>query len=215
MPHIENQTILQACGHLLIVAAPSGAGKTSLVRALLAADAQIRVSVSYTTRPPRPGEQDGIDYHFIDRARFAELIAADALLEHAEVHGNHYGTGRALVEAERQAGFDVLLEIDWQGAHQVRSRVAQTCSIFILPPSREVLLDRLQRRGADSAEVIARRMDNAREEIAHHGDFDYLIVNDDFDHALADLRAIISAQRLQRAVQVQRQARLIEQLLQP
>lgn len=203
----------QATGSLLIVAAPSGAGKTSLVKALLDADPQIEVSVSYTTRAPRPGEVDGVHYHFIDRARFAELIAADALLEHAEVHGNHYGTGRALVEAQLASGRDVLLEIDWQGAHQVRTRVAHTCSIFILPPSLQALLERLQHRGQDSAEVIARRIDNAREEIAHYGDFDYLVVNDSFEDALLELRAIVTAQRLHRSVQSVRQAQLLEQLL--
>jgi guanylate kinase len=200
-------------GSLLIVAAPSGAGKTSLVKALLEADPQIEVSVSYTTRAPRPGEHDGIHYHFIDRARFAELIAADALLEHAEVHGNHYGTGRSLVEAQLASGRDVLLEIDWQGAHQVRTRVAHTCSIFILPPSLQALLERLQHRGQDSAEVIARRIENAREEIAHYGDFDYLVVNDSFNDALQELRAIVTAQRLHRSVQSVRHARLLEQLL--
>jgi guanylate kinase len=204
---------LTAAGSLLIVAAPSGAGKTSLVNALLAADSQIRVSVSYTTRAPRPGEIHGEHYHFIDRAGFAELIAADALLEHAEVHGNHYGTGRALVDAELATGRDVLLEIDWQGAHQVRTRVAHTCSIFILPPSLQALLERLKHRGQDSAEVIAERVQNAREEISHYGDFDYLIVNDCFDQALTELKAIVTAQRLHRSVQSVRQTQLLGQLL--
>ena len=200
-------------GQLIIVAAPSGAGKTSLVKALLESDPQLRVSVSYTSRPPRPGEIDGVHYHFIDATRFAPLIAGDALLEHAEVHGFHYGTGRAEVEAELLAGHDVLLEIDWQGAAQVRERMPRARSIFILPPSRDSLLERLNKRGLDSAEVIARRIHNAREEIAHAADFDFLIVNDRFEQALSELRSIITAQRLHRAVQQVRLAQLLQQLL--
>jgi len=200
-------------GQLLIVAAPSGAGKTSLVQALLSEDKELRLSVSYTTRAPRPGEIHGMHYDFVNRAAFDQLVADGQLLEYAEVHGHFYGTGRQRVESELAQSLDVLLEIDWQGARQVCQRFPGTHSVFILPPSRVALMDRLQKRGQDSQEVIARRLANARGEIAHCLEFDYLIVNDDFNRALADLRAIVHAVRLKRAAQVKRQQVLIEQLL--
>lgn len=200
-------------GLLYIVSAPSGAGKTSLLRALLAADPGLRLSVSHTTRAPRPGERDGEHYHFVSTERFQALVAADAFLEHANVHGYGYGTARATVEAARRDGVDLVLEIDWQGAAQVRRKVPGTVSIFILPPSRAVLRERLERRGQDSAEVIARRLANARGEIAHAAEFDYWVINEHFDRALADLKHIVAAARLARDAQQARHRDLIAQLL--
>jgi guanylate kinase len=200
-------------GNLLIVAAPSGAGKTSLVRELLRADPKLCVSVSHTTRAPRPGEVNGQHYHFIDRSGFEALIAEDAFLEWAEVHGNFYGTSKAGVLTKLEAEFDVILEIDWQGARQIRSRFPQVKSIFVLPPSKETLLFRLQNRGQDSEAVIAKRIANAREEMAHCGEFDFIIINDQFDLALQQLKTIIQANRLSASVQVKREAALIEKLL--
>jgi guanylate kinase len=200
-------------GILFIVSAPSGAGKSSLLKELLAADRQLALSVSHTTRPPRPGEQDGMHYHFVTPEAFAELVAAGALLEHAEVFGNHYGTTEAAVRQQLAAGRDVVLEIDWQGARQVRSRFPAAVSIFILPPSLAALQQRLASRGQDSAEVIAGRMAEARSELSHHGEYDYLVVNDDFATALADLAAIARAERLRADRQRQRQAAVLAELL--
>jgi guanylate kinase len=202
-------------GSLIIVAAPSGAGKTSLVARLLRDDPGIALSVSWTTRPPRPGEQDGVHYHYTDVEHFRSLIDADALLEWAEVHGNYYGTARDRVLAELARGRDVLLEIDWQGARQVKQRLPFAQGIFILPPSRDTLLERLTRRGQDSAEVIARRLANARGEIEHHAEFDFLLVNDSFEATLAQLKHVVEAIRLQSRPQRQRHAALIAQLLNP
>ncbi len=200
-------------GTLFIVAAPSGAGKTSLVRALLESEPDLQLSISHTTRTPRPGEQDGVHYHFIDDAEFQRQVANGAFLEHAKVFGRHYGTGRVDVERHLHDGRDVLLEIDWQGAQQVCAAMPDCASIFILPPSRETLRQRLQARGQDSDEEIARRTDKARGEMSHHGEFEYLVVNDDFAHALADLRAIVRAERLRGMRQRRRQQTLIQQLL--
>jgi len=183
-------------GNLFIVSAPSGAGKSSLVKALLERDPAIRLSVSYTTRAPRPSEMEGVHYHFVSAAEFHERLAGGEFLECAEVYGNHYGTSQPWIEAERAAGRDILLEIDWQGAAQVRRLVPDAISIFILPPSLEELRRRLHGRGSDSEEVIARRMASAREEISHCLEFDYLLVNDHFDDALDDLLAIARTQRL-------------------
>lgn len=202
-----------APGCLIVVAAPSGAGKTTLVRMLAAADPKVRLSVSYTTRDPRPGEIDGEHYHFVDRACFESLIADAALVEHALVHGNHYGTSRLDLQGAVEAGFDVILEIDWQGARQVRAQWPEAISIFVLPPSPQTLIERLNRRGQDSAEVIARRLANARAEIEHHDEFDYLIVNDDLDQAFAALRSIVNAQRHRSARQCVEHAQLIGDLL--
>jgi guanylate kinase len=202
-----------ASGNLFVIAAPSGAGKTSLVRALVADDACLQLSVSHTTRGPRPGEVDGEHYHFTSREHFQELIGAGRMLEHAEVHGNHYGTGRDQVDLAFAKGRDVILEIDWQGARQVRERFPACVLIFILPPSRAALHERLQKRGQDSDEVIARRIANARGEMEHATEFDYLIINDDFDVALADLAAIVRAVRLSMRIQAPRQAGLLAQLL--
>lgn len=203
--------ILRGCP--VVVAAPSGAGKTSLVRALAEIDPLVRLSVSYTTREPRPGESDGEHYHFTNSADFEKLIAADALVEHALVHGNYYGTGRDKVEESLNAGFDVILEIDWQGARQVRKLWPDALTIFVLPPSKEALLQRLTHRGQDSDAVIARRLANAKAEIEHYAEFDYLLVNDDFAHSLADLSAVLRAHRQLCSRQSRAHAGLIQALL--
>lgn len=174
-----------------MVAAPSGGGKTSLVNALLKMDDQIRLSVSHTTRPARPGEEDGVHYYFIGEPAFQSLILANAFLEHATVFGNRYGTGRKAVEQQLDAGFDVILDIDWQGARQIRESFPSCCSIFIIPPSLEDLHRRLVARGQDSEAVIQRRMRDAQAEISHSKEFDHLVINDDFDKALLDLHSII------------------------
>ncbi len=189
-------------GTLYIIAAPSGAGKTSLVKALLESVSGIEVSVSFTTRPCRPGEQDGVNYHFVDLQTFQRMIAAGEFLEHAEVFGNHYGTAKSNIIERLQQGVDVILEIDWQGARQVRQALPEAVGIFIIPPSREILEQRLRSRGQDSQEIIDRRMRDAVSEISHYNEFDYLVVNDEFEPALTELRAIILARRLR--VEVQR-----------
>ncbi len=200
-------------GTLYTVSAPSGAGKTSLVAALVERCREIRVSVSHTTRPMRPGETDGVNYHFIDEVAFEGMLARAEFLEHARVFGNLYGTSRLGVEQELAGGTDVILEIDWQGARQVKALLPLTCSIFIMPPSRATLEQRLQSRGQDDADVIARRMAEAVEEMSHYEDGDYLVVNDDFDTALNQLEAIIVSQRLRTGLQKQRMARLLDDLL--
>jgi guanylate kinase len=202
-----------APGTLFIVAAPSGAGKSSLVNALLEREPGIRLSISHTTRPPRAGEGEGEHYHFVGRMDFERLVAADAFLEHAEVHGNAYGTSRAAVEPILARGEDVLLEIDYQGARQIRQRLPGCVSVFILPPSRAELERRLRARAQDSDEVIARRLANSREEIAHAHEFDYLLVNEAFGRALDELQAVVRAQRLRRGVQLQRHGKLLAALL--
>jgi guanylate kinase len=202
-------------GCLFVLAAPSGAGKTSLVRALLEREPAIRLSVSYTTRPPRPGEADGVDYHFVDEPRFLALKAAGEFLEHAHVHGNWYATSATWLKRETEQGHDVLLEIDWQGAAQVRRLIPEAVHVFILPPSLESLRERLERRGQDSPEVIARRLVAAREEMAHCGEFDYVIMNQDFARAVDDLSAIVRAARLAAARQTVRIAALLQRMLQP
>jgi len=181
-------------GHLYVISAPSGAGKTSLVKALLEARPQLAVSVSHTTRTPRPYEVEGRDYHFVDAARFRDLVAAGAFLEHARVFDNDYGTAREQVAAKRAAGRDVLLEIDWQGARQIRAAVPECISIFILPPSRAALEVRLRARRTDSDAVIARRLADAAADMSHCLEFDYAVINDRFDEAVRDLQAIIDGQ---------------------
>lgn len=202
-------------GNLYIVSAPSGAGKTSLVRALLEDDPHLRLSVSYTTRPPRPGEENGVHYHFVTREVFQEMLKQGAFLESAEVYGNYYGTSQRWIEAEMGRGHDVLLEIDWQGATQVRRIFPAAISIYILPPSLEALEQRLRNRGQDSAEVIARRLAAAREDMTHALEYDYLVVNERFDQALADLRAIIRAKRLAVQRQQVKLAALLHRLTNP
>lgn len=200
-------------GNLFIITAPSGAGKTSLVRALLAADPQVKLSVSYTTRKPRAGEVEGIDYHFVDEAQFLQMLGDGAFLESAEVHGARYGTSQMCVESALQHGNDLVLEIDWQGAAQVRQLYPQAVSIFILPPAMEALERRLHHRGQDSAQVIALRYATAREEMSHVAEFDYVIINDEFAMALKDLRAIVRTQRLRRDKQLWRHAELLRKLM--
>ena len=200
-------------GQLFIVSAPSGAGKSSLVKALLERDPAIRLSVSYTTRAPRPGEVDGVHYHFVSRDDFLARMARAEFLESAEVYGNFYGTSHPWIRDEMAAGQDILLEIDWQGAAQVRRLMPQAKSVFILPPSLETLRQRLEGRGTDSAEVIAKRMAAAREDISHALEFDYLVVNDRFEEALDDLLAIARGGRLTTDIQAVRQAGLLEHLL--
>jgi len=200
-------------GHLYIVAAPSGAGKTTLVRMLLEHDRDIRLSVSSTTRAPRPGEQDGREYHFVDVQHFLDRVSQGEFLEWAEVHGNYYGTSKRWIEAEMVAGRDVLLEIDWQGAQQVRKVFPQAIGVFILPPSLEALKDRLSGRGTDSVETIARRIAAARDEMRHVDEFDYVIINDDLQQALDNLISVVGASRLQYTTQRQRHSALFATLL--
>jgi len=201
-----NKVAQLPAGCLYCIVAPSGAGKSSLVAALLEKDPEIRLSISYTTRPPRPGEAEGREYHFVTREKFEALIAADEFLEHAEVYGNLYGTSRRWIEATRATGADVLLEIDWQGARQVRKLFPDMTYIYILPPSIEVLRERLIKRGKDSAEVVERRLAAAREDLLHIHRADYVIINQDFSVALADLQAVVRALRLRASRQIARHA---------
>ena len=202
-----------ASGCLFVIAAPSGGGKTSLVNALLEGESGIRLSVSYTTLPPRPGEQEGVHYHFVDVPRFMALKDAGEFLEHAHVHGNWYATSATWLAEQVQQGRDVLLEIDWQGAAQVRRLVPGSVSIFILPPSLASLRQRLEKRGQDSPAVIAQRLDAAREELKHASEFDYVIMNQDFARAVDDLSVIVRAARLAATRQLIRHARTYSELL--
>ena len=200
-------------GSLYVVAAPSGAGKTTLVKKLLEAMPQVRLSISFTTRAPRAGEVDGLAYNFTDADTFRSMIGRGEFLEWAEVHGNFYGTSKTWISDRMAAGDDVLLEIDWQGAQQVRALFPEAVGIFILPPSLEELDRRLNGRGTDSEEVISRRLAAAQAEMRHVGEFDYVIINDDLGQALADLCAVVGASRLRFGIQHQRHAALFEQLL--
>ena len=200
-------------GTLFIVAAPSGAGKSSIVNAVLAGTPGIALSISYTSRAPRPGERHAQHYHFVDKAEFERMVAAGDFFEHALVHGDYKGTARQSVEPQLAAGQDVLLEIDWQGARQVKAKVPDALGVFILPPSRQALEQRMRSRGQDSEEVIARRLAAAREEMSHFDEFDFLIVNDDFDTAVRDMQAIFLGSRQRRHLQQQRHADLIGALL--
>jgi guanylate kinase len=200
-------------GNLFVISAPSGAGKTSLVRALVGALPDVRVSVSYTTRPIRTGEIDGVNYHFVSREVFIDMIERNDFLEYAEVFGNLYGTSQSWVEKELEHGGDIILEIDWQGAQQIRRLMPSLTSIFILPPSREILIQRLRNRGQDSEEIIARRTAEAITEMTHYAESDYLIINDQFDKALADLSAIVRGQRLRQIRQAALHQTLINSLL--
>jgi guanylate kinase len=191
-------------GSLFIISAPSGAGKSSLTAKLLEEDEHIRLSVSYTTRAPRPGEVDGRDYHFIDKVRFIGMLERGEFLESAEVHGNHYGTSEAWIRAQHAAGHDILLEIDWQGAQQVRRLVADTIGIFVLPPSIAELERRIRRRGQDSEEVLRRRLAVAADEMSHAAEFEYVIINNDFEEARRDLVAVVRASRLVYSRQLER-----------
>nr|VFK16996.1 MAG: guanylate kinase [Candidatus Kentron sp. LPFa]VFK32165.1 MAG: guanylate kinase [Candidatus Kentron sp. LPFa] len=200
-------------GILYIISAPSGAGKTSLVQALAAADPKVAISVSYTTRPPRPREEHGVHYHFVSEQAFRDMRAHDAFLEYAEVFGNHYGTSGEWIGERLGEGLDIILEIDWQGARQAREKVPDCVSIFILPPSRDALRERLRDRRQDDDAVIAKRMREAKAESIHFDEFDYLIVNDDFHRALSDLQAILWAGRLRRFRQAKNHQPLIASLL--
>ena len=200
-------------GTLYIVAAPSGAGKSSLVNAVLARDPNICLSISFTSRQPRPGERHAEHYHFVEADAFERMVEAGDFFEHARVHGDWKGTARQSVEPQLATGKDVLLEIDWQGARQVRSKVPGAVSVFILPPSRQALEQRMRARGQDSEEVIAQRLAAAREEMGHYGEFDYVIVNETFAVAVDEMCAIFTASRLRRDAQVARHGRLITNLL--
>lgn len=204
-------------GRLYVISAPSGAGKTSLTHALIARlslhRAPVSFSVSYTTRDPRPGERDGVDYHFVCEQRFEDMIEAGEFLEYARVFDRYYGTGYAATVDLLRQGRDVALDIDWQGARQVRSRMPESVSIFILPPSREELERRLRLRAKDDDRVIAARMRQAAEEISHYEEYDYLVVNEDFEHASVALESIFLSARLRREVQAPRLAPILERLL--
>ncbi len=200
-------------GTLYVFSAPSGAGKTTLVKALLEQTQDIGVSVSHTTREPRAGEVDGKDYNFVSQETFKGLINQDAFLEHAQVFDNFYGTSQIWVEQELAAGRDVILEIDWQGAEQIRQQMPHMISVFILPPSREELLNRLTGRGTDSQEIIDRRMQDAVSEMSHYAEFDYLIINDNFETAQHELHSVVIARRQRIAAQSQKQQVLLENLL--
>ena len=203
----------QASGTLYVVSAPSGAGKTSLVRALVEADPGTSLSVSHTTRPARSGETDGVHYHFVDKSVFNAMHERGDFLEHANVFGNGYGTSAGWVGEQLACGVDVVLEIDWQGARQVRARMARSVGIFILPPSRAELERRLRSRGQDDDVVIRQRTAQAGEELSHWGEFDYLVVNDEFAVALQNLLAIVCAHRMRRPAQAGRQRELLAELL--
>ena len=202
-------------GTLFIVAAPSGAGKSSIVNAVLARDPNICLSISFTSRQPRPGERHAEHYHFVGKDEFEAMVAEGDFFEHALVHGDWKGTARQSVEPQLAAGKDVLLEIDWQGARQVRSKVPGAVSVFILPPSRQALEQRMRARGQDSDEVIARRLAAAREEMSHYDEFDYVIVNEVFEVAVEEMCAIFRASRLRLEPQQQRHAALIQALMAP
>ena len=199
-------------GTLFIVTAPSGAGKTSLVKALIEREQQLRVSVSHTTRPKRPGEEDGVNYHFVEEAPFMEMLRKGSFFESAQVYGNYYGTSQLWVNEQLEAGLDVILEIDWQGAVQVRNLDPKACSIFILPPSLETLKTRLLNRAQDDTETIEKRMSEAVAEISHVAEANFVVINEDFDTALEDLCAIIRSCRLTMKYQETNQAALFASL---
>ena len=203
----------QTRGNLFILSAPSGAGKSSLINALLKKHADMKVSVSHTTRAPRPGEENGVHYHFASTDEFKALIAKDDFFEWAQVFDNYYGTSKQAIESQLDAGIDVFLDIDWQGAQQVRKIMPSVQTIFILPPSKEELEQRLNNRGQDSAEVIASRMAKAQSETSHYNEYDFVIVNDDFETALADIKIIVMAQRLTLKAQEDRHQVLLNSLL--
>lgn len=198
---------------LFVVSAPSGAGKTSLLRELVGSDPHLRVSVSHTTRPMRPGEVEGVDYHFVDRDEFQRIADAGGFVEQAEVFGNFYGTAEATVRESLAGDGDLVLEIDWQGARQVRRRFTDCVSVFIVPPSLETLQERLSGRGQDDPAVISRRMRDARNELSHYPEYDYLVVNDVFEQALSQLRAIIAAERLRLVRQAARYQETLNKML--
>ncbi len=199
-------------GNLLVVSAPSGAGKSSLVKALISSEPGLKVAVSHTTRAPRPGEINGKHYHFVDVRQFQEMLTQEAFIEHAEVFGNFYGTAKSSIEQPLNEGLDLILEIDWQGARQVRQHFPKAASLFILPPSTQALRERLLSRGQDAEEIIEGRMRQAQSEISHYPEFDYLLVNDLFDQALYEIRSLITALRLRREQQQSHLASLLDGL---
>ncbi|WP_462179384.1 guanylate kinase [Pseudoalteromonas gelatinilytica] len=203
----------QTRGNLFILSAPSGAGKSSLIGALLKKHSDMKVSVSHTTRSPRPGEENGVHYHFVSVEEFKALIEKNDFFEWAQVFDNYYGTSKQAIESQLEAGIDVFLDIDWQGAQQIRKLVDDVETIFILPPSKEELESRLNNRGQDSAEVIAGRMAKAQSETSHYNEYDYVVVNDDFDTALAEIEMIVMAKRLSLQSQAVRHQALLENLL--
>ncbi len=200
-------------GTLFIVSAPSGAGKTSLLAQLVPSDPQLKLSVSHTTRAAREGEQDGVHYHFVSVDDFEEQAGKGVFLESAEVFGNYYGTSEQAIRDQLQEGFDVILEIDWQGAAQVRKRIPDAVSVFILPPSVEALRERLSGRGQDSDDIIQGRMQQANSELSHYPEYDFLVFNDDFDVALSELRAVFAANRLKTARVCSEKAEILQALL--
>jgi len=199
-------------GNFIIIAAPSGTGKTSLVAALAEMFENLRISISYTTRAQRPGERNNEDYRFIDEPQFKQMIDDHAFLEYATVYGHHYGTAREWVLAQLVKGRDIILEIDWQGARQIRASFPHAVTIFVVPPSLQALESRLRQRGQDNEEVIAARMAKAKQELEHYHEFDYLVVNDQFDHAVQDLVHIVRAERLKTTIQQQVNAELLAKL---
>ncbi len=210
---MTQSTLQNLTGTLFVVAAPSGAGKTSLVRALVERDEQIRLSVSYTTRLKRSGEKSGVHYYFVNESEFADKVAQHAFLEHARVFGHGYGTERAWVQSQLAQGMDIILEIDWQGARQVKDLWPDSCGIYILPPSPELLRQRLCDRACDDEAVIDFRMQQMAEQVSHCHEFDYIVINDNFDKTLAEMYSIIQASRLRVSRQLQCQHKLIERLL--
>lgn len=210
---VADQTQMTQTSILFIVSAPSGAGKTSLLRELLQHDPLLSLSVSHTTRAMRPGEEDGVHYHFVDIPEFERLAAEGMFIEHAQVFDNYYGTSEQAVRDQLAAGRDVVVEIDWQGAQQVRARFPEAVSIFIAPPSIEALRERLSGRGQDSEEIIERRMRDARAELSHYPEYDYLVINDVFDVALQQLGSIVTAERLRIAPQTLRYQASLEAML--
>ena len=203
----------QTRGNLFILSAPSGAGKSSLISALLNKHSDMKVSVSHTTRSPRPGEENGVHYHFVSVEEFKALIEKNDFFEWAQVFDNYYGTSKQAIETQLAAGIDVFLDIDWQGAQQIRKLVEDVETIFILPPSKEELESRLTNRGQDSSEVIAGRMAKAQSETSHYNEYDYVVVNDDFDTALTEIETIVMAKRLSLKSQAQRHQTLLDNLL--
>jgi len=200
---------------MMILSAPSGAGKTSLARALVDVEPGAALSISHTTRDRRPGETDGVHYHFVDHGTFESMIERDLFLEYAQVFDNYYGTSRDAVDPQIEAGTSVVLDIDWQGARKVRARMPESVSVFILPPSRQALSQRLSDRGRDSADVIERRMRDAASEASHFGEYDWVVINDDFDQALAELRAILAGQPTSHASSSDRVKALVASLSEP
>ena len=200
-------------GTLYTVSAPSGAGKTSLVNALMDSDPQVKVSVSHTTRPQRPGEEDGVNYHFVSQETFQHMLEMDDFLEHAQVFNHFYGTSSQWVSDTLKSGFDVILEIDWQGAQQVKRLMPESKSLFIVPPSRQTLLERLRNRAQDDEDVISQRMNEAVAEMSHYVEAEWLIINDNFEQALVELQSVMVAQRLQLPNQQQKHMALLTELL--